>query len=60
MSVVDIERLREIAEVEFVELVTEAIIPDANELRILRQFCRSLVFVEVARAVQLSLGAPGD
>lgn len=35
MSVVDIERLREIAEVEFVEIVTEAIIPDANELRIL-------------------------
>ena len=35
MSVVDIERLREIAEVEFAEIVTEAIIPDANELRIL-------------------------
>ncbi len=34
MSVVDIERLREIAEVEFGEIVIEAIIPDVNELRI--------------------------
>lgn len=34
MSVVDIERLREIAEVEFGEIVTEAISPDTNELRI--------------------------
>ena len=29
------EHLREIAEVEFPEIVTEAIIPDANELRVL-------------------------
>ena len=29
------ERLREIAEVEFAEIVIEAIIPDANELRVL-------------------------
>ena len=35
MNQVNVERLREIAEVEFVEIVTEAIIPDANELRIL-------------------------
>jgi hypothetical protein len=34
VSVVDIERLREIAEVEFAEIVTEAAIPDVNELRI--------------------------
>ncbi len=35
MSLVDVERLREIAEVEFVDLVVEAIIPDINELRII-------------------------
>ena len=34
MSEMDIERLREIAEVEFGEIVAEAIIPDVNELRI--------------------------
>ena len=35
MSLVDVERLREIAEVEFVDIVVEAIIPDINVLRII-------------------------
>ena len=35
MSPVDVERLREIAEVEFVDIVVEAIIPDINELRVI-------------------------
>lgn len=35
MSVVDVERLREIAEVEFADIVVEAVVPDVNELRIL-------------------------
>jgi hypothetical protein len=34
MSIVDVEQLQEIAETEFAEIVVEAIIPDANELRI--------------------------
>ncbi len=35
MSVIDVERLREIAEVEFSKIVIEALIPDVNELRII-------------------------
>ena len=35
MNLVDVERLREIAEVEFADIVVEAIIPDLNELRII-------------------------
>jgi hypothetical protein len=35
VSLVDVERLREIAQMEFVGLVVEAIIPDINELRII-------------------------
>jgi hypothetical protein len=35
VSLVDVERLREIAEVEFVDIVVEAIIPDINELRVI-------------------------
>jgi hypothetical protein len=35
VSLVDIERLREIAEVEFADIVVTAIIPDINELRII-------------------------
>jgi hypothetical protein len=35
VSLVDIERLRQIAEVEFVDIVVEAVIPDINELRII-------------------------
>ena len=35
MSLVDVERLRQIAEVEFVDIVLEAVIPDINELRII-------------------------
>jgi hypothetical protein len=35
VSPVDVERLREIAEVEFSDIVVEAIIPDINELRII-------------------------
>ena len=35
MSLVDVERLREIAQMEFVGIVVEAIIPDINELRII-------------------------
>jgi hypothetical protein len=35
VSLVDVERLREIAEVEFVDIGVEANIPDINELRII-------------------------
>jgi hypothetical protein len=35
VSLVDIEQLREIAQVEFVGIVVEGIIPDINELRII-------------------------
>ena len=35
MNQVDVERLREIAEVEFADIVLEALIPDINELRII-------------------------
>ncbi len=35
MSLVDVERLRGIAEVEFADIVVEAFVPDVNELRII-------------------------
>ena len=35
MTHIDIERLREIAKVEFPDIVIETIIPDINELRII-------------------------
>lgn len=35
MSLVNVERLREIAEVEFADIVAEIFLPDANELRII-------------------------
>ena len=35
MSLVDVERLREIAEVEFVDIVAEVLVTDVNELRII-------------------------
>jgi hypothetical protein len=35
VSLVDVERLREIAQMEFADIVVEPIIPDINELRII-------------------------
>lgn len=35
MSLVDVERLREIAEVEFADIAAEASIPGINELQII-------------------------
>jgi hypothetical protein len=35
VSLIDVERLREIAEVEFADIVVEVVIPDINELRII-------------------------
>ena len=35
MKLVDAEQLREIAEVEFADIVAEAFVPDVNELRII-------------------------
>jgi len=35
MSQVDVKRLREIAEIEFVDIVAEVLVPDINELRII-------------------------
>jgi len=35
MSLVNVERLREVAEVEFADIVVEAFIPDVNELRVI-------------------------
>ena len=34
MSLVDVERLREIAEVEFADIVADGYVPDLNELRL--------------------------
>jgi len=34
MSLVDVERLREIAEVEFGDIVADSYVPDINELRL--------------------------
>ena len=34
MKLIDVERLREIAEIEFSDIVVEAFVPDVNELRI--------------------------
>ncbi len=52
MSLVDVGQLREIAEVEFADIVVEAAIPDINELRI---FLSDGSFVDV----WFSLQAPG-
>ncbi len=35
MSQVDVKRLREIAEIEFADIVAEVLVPDINELRII-------------------------
>lgn len=35
MSLVDVERLRELAEIEFADIVVEIFVPDINELRII-------------------------
>jgi hypothetical protein len=35
MTIVNVQQLKEIAEVEFADVVVEALIPDMNELRIL-------------------------
>lgn len=35
MSLIDVERLREIAEVEFADIVVEVFTPGINELRII-------------------------
>ena len=35
MSLVDVERLREIAEVEFADIVADGYVPDLNELRLI-------------------------
>jgi hypothetical protein len=35
MSLVDVKRLREVAEVEFADIVVEAFVPDVNELRVI-------------------------
>jgi len=35
MNLVEVERLREIAEMEFADIVAEAFVPDINELRII-------------------------
>jgi hypothetical protein len=35
MSLVDIERLRELAELEFADIVVEGFIPDINEVRLI-------------------------
>ena len=35
MSLVDVERLREMAEVECADIVAEAFVPDVNELRVI-------------------------
>jgi hypothetical protein len=47
---VDVERLREIAEVEFADIVTTTTIPDANELRV---FLTDGSFVDVWFSLKL-------
>jgi len=50
MSLVAIERLHEIAEVEFGDIVAEALIPDVNELRLI---LRDGSFVDVWFSLKL-------
>jgi Family of unknown function (DUF6516) len=50
VSLVDVERLREIAEVEFSDVVIEAVIPDANELRV---FLTDSSFIDVWFSLKL-------
>ena len=35
MSLIDIKRLSEIAQIEFADIVVDTLVPDANELRII-------------------------
>ncbi|MCZ7667719.1 MAG: DUF6516 family protein [Chloroflexi bacterium] len=51
MTVIDVHRLREIAEVEFDAVVLEAYVPDLNELRI---FIQDGSFVDVWFSLKLS------
>jgi hypothetical protein len=51
MTLVDIERLREIAEEEFADIVVEAFIPDVNELRLI---LRDGSFVDVWFSLKLA------
>ena len=50
MSLVDVEGLCEIAEVEFADIVVEAVIPDTNELRV---FLTDGSFVDVWFSLKL-------
>jgi hypothetical protein len=50
MNLVDVEHLREIAEVEFADIVAEAIVPDVNELRV---FLIDSSFVDVWFSLKL-------
>lgn len=50
MTLVDVWRLREIAEIEFADIVEEATVPDINELRI---FLRDGSFVDVWYSLKL-------
>jgi len=50
MSLVDVERLREMVEVEFADIVVESLIPDVNELRFV---LRDGSFVDVWFSVKL-------
>jgi len=50
MNQVDVERLREIAEVEFTDIVADVLIPDINELRI---FLTDGSFVDVWFSLKL-------
>ena len=51
MSPVDVERLREMAEVEFADIVVESLIPDVNELRFI---LRDGSFVDVWFSLKLA------
>lgn len=60
MSLVDVGRHREIAEVEFADIVAEASIPGINELRIILGDGSFVdVLAETSRPLQFPLGTSG-
>jgi len=60
VNLVNVERLREIAEVEFADIVAETFVPDVNELRIILSdgsFVDVWFSPKTFRLIQLPLGA---
>jgi hypothetical protein len=55
--IINLKALKELAEIDFYEIVRDVIIKELNELRIiLKDEYRSLVFIEIEKPLQLPLG----